>query len=68
MNGLPILQMRQDHEEGLAEAIETGEQSKTKQEGVLSQRRLALIIFAGRFSQRPVYMDPRHHRHDDATQ
>jgi hypothetical protein len=52
--GLPILQMRLDHEEGLAEAIEKGEQSKAKQEGVLSQRSLALIIFP------PCQCDVRH--------
>lgn len=30
MHGWPILQMRQDHEKGLAEAIEKGEQPKGK--------------------------------------
>ena len=53
MLNLPILPVRQDQEDGLAEAIENGERPEAKQEGVLSQRRLALIIFPRRFSQRP---------------
>ena len=42
MLNLPILPVRQDQEDGLAEAIENGERPEAKQEGVLSQRRLAL--------------------------